>query len=395
MDDMNVVPAGPPVPPVPPGFNRWGRTNDIENVQAVSAGGTLFFFAENGGTLYVHAGIPTRPDGAGQNDGQEPIAWEEVVIVGEDQWQVLALDGAPVVVVNSGEKLRVWQYELRLSALRRHHGQWEQFFKWDGSLASAWSVFPLNQPGKFAIATQSVPGMIHFVEVEEGQVATTTRFGRIYKYLESGHLWESYIVMSTVPLLPTAIAIVVIAWMMSRCRTQEYTDADRTVPLASLMRRSLARIIDWAICTPPTLIPWLLLADAGIDQVFEQCVRHRWDAVFTVLGWIVAALGWWLLTVILLSISEGFWGLTPGKWLTGIRVVKTDLSYCGFWRALVRNLVFIIDWFFGYMVGVGLIAFLANWQRLGDKAASTIVIRLLPADILDEDRALMAESWAP
>ena len=395
----NLVPAGPPLPPGPPGFNRRGRNRDSEKVQAVSAGGTLFFFAEIGGTLYVHAGIPASPDDADENDGTD---WKEVINVGEGQWQVFALDGEPVVVINSGETLiehpkvpELRLTELRLTALKRQNGRWKPFFEWDGLVTSEWKAFSLNQPGKFAIVTQSIPGMIHLVEVDQGQVVTKTRFGRVYKYLESGALWQFMIAMNVLTLLPTAIAIVVIAWMMNSCRTPQYTVADRTVLLASLMRRSVARFIDTVIWTLPTLIPWLLLIDAGIDQIFEQCVRHPWEAVFTVIGWIAASLGWWLLVVILFSVSEGRWGLTPGKWLTGIRVVKTDLSYCGFWRALARNLVFIIDGFFVYMVGVGLIAFLNNWQRLGDKAANTIVIRLLPADILDEDRTPMAGSWAP
>jgi len=72
------------------------------------------------------------------------------------------------------------------------------------------------------------------------------------------------------------------------------------------------------------------------------------------------------------------WGLTPGKWIVGIRVVGTDLQPCGFGRALLRNFLKMVDGFYNFMVGILIVTFTKDWQRVGDMAARTIVIRKTP-----------------
>jgi uncharacterized RDD family membrane protein YckC len=76
------------------------------------------------------------------------------------------------------------------------------------------------------------------------------------------------------------------------------------------------------------------------------------------------------------SFAEGRWGTTPGKWLLGIRVVGTDLAPCGLARALMRNALKFVDGFFNFLVGILLVAFTPEWQRVGDLAARTLVIRV-------------------
>jgi hypothetical protein len=74
------------------------------------------------------------------------------------------------------------------------------------------------------------------------------------------------------------------------------------------------------------------------------------------------------------SIMEGRLGYSPGKLLLGIRVFGTDLQLCGFWRALVRNLLMFVDGFFNFMVGIMVVALTEHWQRIGDMAARTVVV---------------------
>ena len=38
---------------------------------------------------------------------------------------------------------------------------------------------------------------------------------------------------------------------------------------------------------------------------------------------------WSIFLLLVFSWTEGRWGLTPGKWIVGIRVVGTDLQPCG------------------------------------------------------------------
>ncbi|MBC8116041.1 MAG: RDD family protein [Candidatus Saccharimonas sp.] len=74
---------------------------------------------------------------------------------------------------------------------------------------------------------------------------------------------------------------------------------------------------------------------------------------------------------------EGRYGVTPGKWLLGLRTVRTTLRPCGFARALVRNVVYYVDLpllLTPLPTAISLM-FSDHRQRLGDRTADTLVIR--------------------
>jgi uncharacterized RDD family membrane protein YckC len=99
------------------------------------------------------------------------------------------------------------------------------------------------------------------------------------------------------------------------------------------------------------------------------------SALIWVMPVTIGALIWAALAGILVCYGMGRWGRTPGKWATGIRVVGTDLRPCGFWRALLRTLLLLVDGFLNLLLGVLLIAFTRHRQRLGDFLAQTLTIR--------------------
>lgn len=79
---------------------------------------------------------------------------------------------------------------------------------------------------------------------------------------------------------------------------------------------------------------------------------------------------------------EGYWdGYTVGKKLLGIKVVKEDGSPCTYGSALLRNLLEIIDGLFYYVVGFIFMASGDKRQRLGDRAAGTVVVKEQPQDV--------------
>jgi uncharacterized RDD family membrane protein YckC len=85
--------------------------------------------------------------------------------------------------------------------------------------------------------------------------------------------------------------------------------------------------------------------------------------VFTVLGF-----GYYVL-------AEGLTGATVGKRIVGIRVESEDGEFVGLGPALVRNLLRFVDGLFFYLVGA-IFAFTSpRAQRLGDRAAHTVVVR--------------------
>jgi uncharacterized RDD family membrane protein YckC len=69
-------------------------------------------------------------------------------------------------------------------------------------------------------------------------------------------------------------------------------------------------------------------------------------------------------------------GRTPGKRLTGLRVVKTDGRPVDFRASAVRNLMRLIDILPGaYLVAIVSVFLTKKNQRLGDLAAGTLVMR--------------------
>src|SRR5699024_2826963 len=68
-------------------------------------------------------------------------------------------------------------------------------------------------------------------------------------------------------------------------------------------------------------------------------------------------------------------GRTPGKAAMGIAVVTVDATPIGFVEALIRGVVRPIDMLPGlYLVGIVSVLATPRAQRLGDLAASTIVV---------------------
>ena len=75
-------------------------------------------------------------------------------------------------------------------------------------------------------------------------------------------------------------------------------------------------------------------------------------------------------------VSEGVTGLTLGKWLMGLRVVKLNGEPYDPRAVLLRNIIRIVDILpFLYLVGLISVAVSRKDQRLGDLAAGTLVVR--------------------
>jgi uncharacterized protein len=125
-----------------------------------------------------------------------------------------------------------------------------------------------------------------------------------------------------------------------------------------LGRRFLAALLDnltWAIAFVWLLAPIgvsLADADPAVGGVYFLLVFSAWFNYF--------------------ALSEWRWGQTIGKNALGMRVISTDRTKLTFGQASVRNLLRLVD-FFG--IGWVMIAATRLHQRLGDKAAKTVVVR--------------------
>lgn len=73
---------------------------------------------------------------------------------------------------------------------------------------------------------------------------------------------------------------------------------------------------------------------------------------------------------------EGTYGQTFGKKLLGLVVVEEGGSACDYEAAVVRNLLRYIDWLPAfYLLGVVVMLFSDDSQRLGDIVGDTLVVR--------------------
>jgi uncharacterized RDD family membrane protein YckC len=74
-------------------------------------------------------------------------------------------------------------------------------------------------------------------------------------------------------------------------------------------------------------------------------------------------------------LAEAYTGMTLGKRIVGIRVVEEDGSELRFGAAVVRNLLRLVDGLFLYLIGAIFAFSSPRGQRIGDRAAHTVVVR--------------------
>lgn len=90
-----------------------------------------------------------------------------------------------------------------------------------------------------------------------------------------------------------------------------------------------------------------------------------------------AQIGVSLVAIVYFIVMEALKGATVGKMAMGIRVVKAaDGSAISWMESIIRNVLRIVDALpFLYILGMILIAVTQKKQRVGDLAASTIVVK--------------------
>ncbi len=85
------------------------------------------------------------------------------------------------------------------------------------------------------------------------------------------------------------------------------------------------------------------------------------------------ALLFWIIIFAYFVILEMQWGATPGKMLTGLKVLKIDGQAAGLREAVIRTASRVIDYFF--LIGVIIMVTSSKNQRLGDLLAETMVVK--------------------
>ncbi len=147
-----------------------------------------------------------------------------------------------------------------------------------------------------------------------------------------------------------------------------------SLPLAGPVSRFFAWIVDaTAIMACMTLISMLLSGFSAFSPGVHQ-------ALLIVL--------YFALSIGYAMALEWFWrGQTLGKRVLGLRVVDESGLRLQFSQVAVRNLLRFVDSIpVLYLVGGASCLVSRRWQRLGDYAASTVVVRVRPAPEYDLDQ---------
>jgi uncharacterized RDD family membrane protein YckC len=140
-------------------------------------------------------------------------------------------------------------------------------------------------------------------------------------------------------------------------------------PLAGVGSRGLALLLDLLIQAVAVMILVILSVILVPSLGRFSSTASKW--VIAAFIFVPFSLYWGYFTLF-----EAFGhGQTPGKSITGIRVIQQTGRPIGLFESMVRNLIRVIDWLPGfYGVGVVSIFVTRRQQRLGDLAAGTLVI---------------------
>ena len=149
-----------------------------------------------------------------------------------------------------------------------------------------------------------------------------------------------------------------------RARARRSSMENAGVPL-----RFVAVLLDAVIVLLPIGIIVGLLSGGGYTETGNG-YAHAGIDVSGKAAWLflLFGLGYYVL-------CEAATGATLGKRIVGIHVVGEDGKHLTFGAAVVRNLLRLVDCLFFYLVGAIFALTSQQGQRLGDRAAHTLVVR--------------------
>ncbi len=125
-----------------------------------------------------------------------------------------------------------------------------------------------------------------------------------------------------------------------------------------IWQRVLAYLIDGIIIMPFLIVPILI------------------GTAFGDIGFLMTTFVGLVVIFVYVFLLEGLYGYTPGKYMLGLVVVKSDGSNCTISASILRNLLWFVDQLPVFnLVAMGLILLTDDNQRVGDLVADTVVVR--------------------
>lgn len=366
--------------------------SSMMDVKVVSHDGQLHLFASEGSSVAYHAGLDLAPASALAPENEKRYVdlsdlaeWESVCATarivgrgGKKDWKVGILNGEPIVIAAGTAVTNPFQNST-LVAYRRRNGEWQKVA--EQSTPALMNLLAVSDDQSMYVAGQSLAQTLRLHTLTETELKRT---GTVLKapvaaFQEPAQRWAWIYQWVYWPSL--LILAMSLSHLMSVYLGSQYQFGMTTVELASVTRRGIARLIDLMVFWLPNYGLTVAFGMGSQEQVAEN-MDNLFDSgmgglmvrlVWLVLSFVISG----LLFLIINSVLQGRWGITLGKWICGIRTVRSTLRPCGFFRALFRELLILADTLFGTtMIPVTIVMALSNnRERIGDLMADTIVIR--------------------
>jgi uncharacterized RDD family membrane protein YckC len=149
------------------------------------------------------------------------------------------------------------------------------------------------------------------------------------------------------------------------------------MPAVGVGRRAIAILIDSLLLLVP-VVPLVVHAFSTVSDIvarMQQNPQQRPVIDQSTLGWTNTAIA--LLAIawlVYMTLMESAYGASLGKFALRIRVVRVDGQPMDGFRSFLRNIVRAVDAQVFYLVGAIIVWKSPLHQRLGDKAAKTVVV---------------------
>ena len=362
------------------------------DMKVVSDKGQQHLFISDGATIAYHQGLELAPVSAlAPENIKSPVdmsnlsEWSAVCSTspimgraGKTGWKAGIVNGEPVVVTTASAVTNPFQ-NTSLISYRRRDGEWTKIA--EQSTPALMNLMAVSDGQSMYVAGQSFAQTLRLHQITDTEIRRTgtvlkapvaafqeplQRWARLYQWV----YWPSLLVLA-----------LCLSRLMSAYLSSQYQFGLTTVELASFTRRGIARLIDVFVFWTPNYLLTVAFGMGSQEQAAENMDKF-FDAgsggfmnrfIWLILSMVLSG----LLFLLINSLFQGWWGITLGKWICGIRTVRSTLRPCGFFRALFRELLILADTLFGMTLlpVTFAIAFSNQRQRIGDIFADTIVIR--------------------
>ncbi|MEI8020267.1 MAG: RDD family protein [Schlesneria sp.] len=367
-------------------------SSQLNDIKVIAHNGQFHLFLADGSIVAYRTGLELATPSALAPDNVDTAVdlsdlknWEvacpatvRIGLRGKDLFKAGLVDGQPVVITTTSSTTVPFQASS-LVGYRRIDGVWQKTA--EQQTPGMTELMTVTDGIKTYVGGQSMVQTLRMHEVIGNEIHPT---GAVVKapVHPLQQPMKRFVLMGQCIYWPLLLLLALgLSWLMSTYRESSYQFGLTTIELASITRRGIARVIDYFVYVIPLYFFAMAFGMSSQDQV-EQNMDKMFDfsqgGMLLQLIWVI--LGSLLIQIFILvvtSLFQGYWGVTLGKWICGIRTVKTTLRPCGFLRSLLREILILVDTLFTWtwVPAVLCIAFTSCQQRLGDLAADTIVIR--------------------